>query len=70
MDEDKVAAVADALELLQLNQIALRAGIEEVSTWIKQRGSVHVHENVMETLHTLDTNAEAIASAVALLRQG
>lgn len=38
MDDDKAAAVADALELLHLNQIALRASVEEVSTWVGQRG--------------------------------
>lgn len=69
MDEDKAAAVADALELLHLNQIALRAGLEEVSTWIRQRGSVHVHENTMGALQTLDTNAVALASAIERLRQ-
>jgi hypothetical protein len=69
MDDDKAAAVADALELLHLNQIALRSSVEEVSTWIRQRGSVNVHENAMVTLQALDTNAEAIASAIELLRQ-
>lgn len=68
MDDDKAAAIADALELLHLNQIALRAGAEELSTWIRQRGSVSVHENVIATLQTLDTNADAIASAIERLR--
>lgn len=66
--EDKTAAIADALELLQLNQIALRAAIEEVSTWVRQRGSVGVHENVLGCLQTLDVNADAIASAIDRLR--
>ena len=69
MDDDKAAAVADALELLHLNQIALRASVEEVSTWIRQRGSVNVHENVMVTLQALDTNAEALESTIERLRQ-
>jgi len=60
MDEYKTAAVADALELLHLNQIALRAGLEEVSTWIRQRGSVNVHDNA---------NAEALESAIERLRK-
>lgn len=59
---------AEALEILYLNQVALRAAIEEVSTWVRQRGSTNVHENVMGTLETLDTNAEAITLAVELLR--
>lgn len=69
MDVEKAAVVADALELLHLNQIALRASIEELSTWIRQRGSVNVHENAMVTLQALDTNAEALESAIERLRQ-
>lgn len=69
MDDDKAAAVADALELLHLNQIALRASVEEVSTWIRQRGSVNVHDNAMVTLQALDNNAEALESAIERLRQ-
>lgn len=66
--DDKAAATADALELLHLNQTALRAAIEEVSTWIRQRGSVNTHDNVMGALQTLDTNAGAITSILELLR--
>ncbi|AJG12013.1 MULTISPECIES: hypothetical protein [Pseudomonas] len=65
---DKAANTADALELLHLNQIAIRAAIEEVSTWIRQRGSTNVHDNVMSALQTLDINAGAINSAIELLR--
>ncbi|ENB9666907.1 hypothetical protein ABJB81_005313 [Pseudomonas putida] len=66
--EDKVASTADALELLIMNQTALRAAIEEVSTWIRQRGSVDTHDNVMVALQALDTNAGAINSAIERLR--
>ena len=66
--EDKAAVVADTLELLLMNQIALRAAIEEVSTWIRQRGSINIHDNAMIALQALDTNAGAIASAIELLR--
>lgn len=65
---DKTNTTADALELLHLNQIAIRAAIEEVSTWIRQRGSTNVHDNVMGALQTLDLNAEAIGSAIERLR--
>lgn len=65
---DKPTTTAEALELLHLNQIAIRAAIEEVSTWIRQRGSVNVHDNVMVTLQTLDLNAGAIGSAIERLR--
>lgn len=65
---DKASTTADTLELLHLNQIAIRAAIEEVSTWIRQRGSTNVHENVMAALLALDTNAGAIGSAIEQLR--
>ncbi|WBM33648.1 hypothetical protein M2J80_04125 [Pseudomonas sp. NY11382] len=68
MDEDKAAAIANALEGLYLNQVAIRASVEELSTWVRQRGSVNIHENVMGALQTLDTNADAIASAIERLR--
>jgi hypothetical protein len=67
MDE-KAATTADTLELLMLNQIAIRAALEEVSLWISQRGSTHIHHNVLGALQTLDTNAEAIGSAINRLR--
>lgn len=65
---DRCSATADTLELLYINQIAIRAAIEEVSLWIMQRGSIDVHDNVLSILQTLDTNAEAIASDIDLLR--
>jgi hypothetical protein len=61
-------ATADTLELLHLNQIAIRAAVEEVSLWIKQRGSTNVHDNVLSALAVLDTNAEAIAKGIESLR--
>lgn len=66
--DDKAAATADALELLMMNQTALRAAIEELSTWIRQRGSVNVHDNAMIALQALDTNAGAIATAIDRIR--
>lgn len=66
--EDRDAAIADALELLHMNQTALRAAIEEVSTWIHQRGSVNAHENTMTCLQALDANADTIASTIERLR--
>ena len=66
--DDKAATTADALELLHMNQIALRAAIEEVSTWIRQRGSVNIHDNAMIALQALDTNSDAIAASIQKLR--
>jgi len=66
--DDKAAATADILELLHMNQTALRAAIEEISTWVRQRGSLNVHHNVMAALQALDTNADAITSAIERVR--
>ncbi|WP_341782797.1 hypothetical protein [Pseudomonas putida] len=68
MDDDKAAVAADALELLIMNQTAIRAALEELSLWVGQRGSTHIHENVMTTLQTLDTNAKSIGRGISLLR--
>lgn len=67
MDEH-ASITADSLELLLMNQQALRAGLEELSLWIKQRGSTDVHDNVLAILTTLDTNTGAIASGIESLR--
>ncbi|MEE1868210.1 hypothetical protein [Pseudomonas auratipiscis] len=66
--EDKRLVTADTLELLLLNQHALRAGLEELSLWISQRGSTTVHDNVLTILTTLDTNTVAISSGIESLR--
>lgn len=60
--------IADALELIQLNQTAIAAGLEEVALWIEARGSLEVHENIIASLSTLDRNSDGIASAIRLLR--
>lgn len=67
MDE-KAAVTANTLELLLLNQTAIRAALEELSLWVSQRGSIHFHDNVMVALMTLDTHAEAISIGIERLR--
>ena len=67
MDE-KAAITADTLELLLLNQTAIRAALEELSLWVSQRGSINIHDNVMVALMTLDTHAEAISIGIERLR--
>ncbi|BAN54195.1 MULTISPECIES: hypothetical protein [Pseudomonas] len=65
---DKATVTADTLELILLNQQALRAGIEELSLWIKQRGSTATCDNVMIALQTMDANAEGIEQGIRVLR--
>lgn len=65
---DRTSTVADTLELLHLNQVAMRAALEELSLWVSHRGSVHIHENVMSALTILDIHSEAILSGLERLR--
>lgn len=66
--DDHASTTADTLELLHLNQVAIRAALEELSLWVSHRGSVHIHENVMTALATLDIHAGAISSGIERLR--
>lgn len=68
MDEDKSAVAADTLELLMMNQTAIRAALEELSLWVSRRGSTQVHDNVMTILQALDQNAEVITWGIESLR--
>lgn len=68
MDE-KASISADTLELLLMNQVAIRAALEELSLWVSHRGSIHIHENVMAALATLDIHAEAISTGIERLRR-
>ncbi|ATP45768.1 hypothetical protein CR511_17670 [Pseudomonas putida] len=66
--EDQASITGDLLELLYINQTAIRAALEELSLWVSQRGSTQIHDNVMVALSTLDTHAEAISIGIERLR--
>jgi hypothetical protein len=66
---DKNEAVANAIELLMINQNSIGAAIEELTKWIAERGSVDIADNAVTALQVLDLNAEGIISAIRLLRQ-
>lgn len=67
--DDEASLTADTLELLLLNQVAIRAALEEQSLWVSQRGSVHVHGNIIGALQALNVNADAISASIAELRE-
>lgn len=67
--EDRDAAIADALEALHMNQQAIRASTEEIALWLRARGSENAFENAMVALQALDSNAEALESAIERLRR-
>jgi hypothetical protein len=56
------------VELIMLNQHALRAAIEELSLWIRRDGGEYHADNVMIALQTLDANAEGIEQGIRVLR--
>jgi len=47
--------------------MALQAALEEVSLWIRQRGSEDIASNINGALDTLNQNAEFIAQGIAEL---
>lgn len=66
--DDQAVVTADTLELLLLNQTAIRAALEEIAIWVSQRGSTAVYDNAMVSLTTLDMNADAITAGIERLR--
>ncbi|MFB8829089.1 hypothetical protein ACE0DR_06190 [Azotobacter sp. CWF10] len=49
---------------LNQNQLAMGAAIEELATWVEQRGSVDTAEAVKQHLAILEQNAEFIGDAI------
>lgn len=66
--QDKATTAADAIELIFLNQHAIRAAMEELSLWVSQRGSTTTHDNVLAALQTIDVNSESISKSIEALR--
>lgn len=60
--------IADALEMLNINQEALSACIDEIALHLLGTGATHLHASVRSALATLDRNAQGINSAIRLLR--
>jgi len=69
MTNNHASTTANILELLLINQNAIAAGLEEVALWIKERGSLETHENVIGALATLDLNASAIQQGIEKLNR-
>lgn len=66
---DTNEAIANAIELLMINQNGIGAAIEELAKWISERGSTDIANNATTALEVLDRNAEGINKAIRLLRQ-
>jgi len=65
---DHNEALANALELLTINQNGLGAAIEELAKWVGERGSTDIAHNAVCALEVIDLNADGISSAIRLLR--
>lgn len=65
---DHNEALANALELLTINQNGLGAAIEELAKWVGERGSTDIEQNAVSALEVIDLNADGISSASRLLR--
>lgn len=61
-------SLADVLERLYQNQLALEAALMEVTLWAEQQDALELSENVRGALHTIDENAGHIKQGLARLR--
>lgn len=64
---NNLTLIASLIDRLNHNQLALGASIEELSSWVEQRGSSTVASNVRGALETLDMNLVFIREGVAEL---
>lgn len=62
-------SLADVLERMYVNQLALEAAIMEMVLWTEERGELTTGENVRGSLHTLGENAGHIKQGLARLKQ-
>lgn len=71
-DESAIMAseysLADVLERLYQNQLALEAAVMELTLWAEQQDAVEVGENVRGALNTITENAGHIKQGLARMR--
>jgi hypothetical protein len=60
-------SLADVLQRIYHNQLALEAAVMELTLWAEQQNAVEVGDNVPGTLYTLSENAGHIKQALARL---
>lgn len=63
----QIQLMTQLISKLDMNQMALQAALEEVSLWIRHRGSEDIASNINGALDTLNQNAEFIAQGIAEL---
>ncbi|MDI3204564.1 hypothetical protein [Pseudomonas shahriarae] len=61
-------SLKDVLEPLYQNQLALEAGVMELTLWAEQQNALEVSENVRGAPHTMGENAGYIKQGLARIR--
>jgi hypothetical protein len=61
-------SLADVLERIYHNQLALEAAVMELTLWTEQKNAAGVGENVRGALQTIGENAGHIKQGLARLR--
>lgn len=61
-------SLADILERIYHNQLALEAAVMEITLWAEQQHAAEVGENVRGALHTIGENAGHIKQGLARLK--
>ncbi len=68
---EDISLLASLLTRMNENQLALGAAVEELASWVEQRGSADVAANVKGALETLDKNMDFInLTLLSLPRNG
>ncbi|MBZ6456817.1 hypothetical protein K7402_17445 [Pseudomonas fluorescens group sp.] len=62
-------SLADVLERMYENQLALEAAIMELVLWVEERGKLTTGGNVRGSLNTLGENAGHIKQGIARLKK-
>ena len=62
-------SLADLLERIYHNQLALEAAVMELTLWAEQQKEFEVGDNVRGALHTLGENAGHIMQRLARLKR-
>lgn len=62
-------SLADVLERMYENQLALEAAIMELALWIEEHGELTTGGNVRGTLYTIGENAGHIKQGLARLKR-
>jgi hypothetical protein len=60
-------SLADVLERIYHNQLALEAAVMELTLWAEQQNAFEVGDNVRGALHTIGENAGHIKQGLARL---